>query len=362
MTMPLFACTPAVYTAAVTVGGTQNFQLAIDTASTTLALAAASCSDCSGVEPLYKPGADAQDEHEKASSVYGTGSWSGEVYQDVISVGVAPHDATDPAVAVYMPIVAIDSQSDFFGGITCDSTNGGFQGILGLGPLGAAVQGTTGYFDALVSHGMLPDVFALHLCDSGGTLWLGGYDPAAATGAPVYTPETSDIDSYFYAVDLEAIRLLGQRVPVATKTYRSSVVDAGSSVLLLPRTAFDQVAVTLAGAPEFKEVFGDAGRAFFDSDECGAFSYSKADLDAKLPPMTLELGTDPAVLLQAAPTESYLVPHEGAWCSALDVFDPNFDAPFAADLGTPVLRSGVIVFDRARKRIGIAPHAPCPGG
>jgi hypothetical protein len=361
MTMPLFSCTPAVYTAAVTIGGTQAFQLAVDTASTTLAVAAASCSNCPGVEPLYKPGADARDEHENAASMYGTGSWSGEIYRDLISADVAPHDATDPAMAVQMAIVAIESQSEFFRGISCDSTNGAFEGILGLGPLGAAVQGTTGYFDSLVSQGMVPDVFALQLCDSGGTLWLGGYDPAAATGPPVYTPETSDIDSYYYSVDLEAIRLLGQRVPVATKSYPSSVVDTGASVLLLPRTAYDQVTAAIAGAPEFKDVFGDVGKAWFDDLGCGATSYSKADLDAKLPPMTLELGTDPAVLLQAAPTESYLVPYEGAWCAAMAVFDPSADVPFAADLGTPVLRSGVFVFDRARKRIGIAPHAPCPG-
>jgi hypothetical protein len=360
VTIPLSSCTPALYTAAVTIDRTQSFQLAVDTGSTTLAVAAATCSDCSGVEPLYTPGASAVNEHEMASSAYGTGSWSGQIYQDVIAVGAAPDARTDPVMAVPMPIVAIDSQSDFFMGLTCDSSNGGFQGILGLGPNGAAVQGTTGYFDVLVSHGMVPDVFALELCDQSGTLWLGGYDPAATTGPLVYTPELSSLDSYYYAIDLEAVRVAGQRVPVATKTYPTSVVDAGSSVFLLARTAFDQVTSALAADAGFTEAFGGVDEAWFENGGCGAPSSSKADLDAKLPPMTLELGTDPAVLLQVAPTESYLVPYDGEWCSAMDVFDPNFEVPIAADVGTPVMRSRVVVFDRAHKRVGFAPHVPCP--
>jgi hypothetical protein len=360
VTIPLFSCSPAVYTAAVTIGDTQNFQLAIDTGSTTLAVAAASCSDCSGVEPLYTPGAGAQDEHAMASSTYATGSWSGEIYQDVISVAAAPHVRTGPQTAVPMPIVAIDTQSDFFVSAACDSTNGGFEGILGLGPLGAADQGTTGYFDALVSHGIVPDVFALRLCDQGGTLWFGGYDPSATTGPPVYTPEVSNLDSYYYSVDLEAIRVLGQRVAVATRIFPNSVVDAGSSVFLLARTAYDHVTAAITAAPEFTGVFGQVDKSWLDNNGCGAVSYSKADLDAKLPPMTMELGTNPAVLVKAAPTESYLLPYDGGWCWGLAAFDPSFDVPFAADIGTPIMRSSVIVFDRAHKRVGFAPHAPCP--
>ena len=34
--------------------------------------------------------------------------------------------------------------------------------------------------------------------------------------------------------------------------------------------------------------------------------------------------------------------------------------PLASILGAPVLRSNVVIFDRAKKRIGFAPHAPCP--
>lgn len=360
VTIPLSSCAPALYTASVTIGGTQDFQLAVDTGSTTLAVAAASCSDCSGVEPLYTPGAGAQDEHEDASSVYETGTWSGEIYRDLIALGAAAEAKTDPPTAVPMPIVAIDTQSGFFVSAMCDSTSGSFQGILGLGPLGAAVQGTTGYLDALVARGMVPDVFALQLCEQSGTLWLGGYDPAATTGSPVYTPEVSNLDSLYYAIDLEAIRVLGQRVPVATKTYRDSVVDAGSSVFVLARTTYDQVTGAIAGAPAFTQVFGNVGQDWFAGGECAPLPESKAELDATLPPLTLEMGTDPAVLVQVAPTESYLVAYDGQWCPGLDVVDPSNDVPIAAILGTPVLRSSVVVFDRASKRIGFAPHAPCP--
>jgi len=29
-------------------------------------------------------------------------------------------------------------------------------------------------------------------------------------------------------------------------------------------------------------------------------------------------------------------------------------------MGSPVLRSNVVIFDRANKQIGFAPHTPCP--
>jgi hypothetical protein len=76
--------------------------------------------------------------------------------------------------------------------------------------------------------------------------------------------------------------------------------------------------------------------------------------------LTLAFGDDESVTVQAVATESYLVPYQGYWCPALYGMDQGHDFPFAAILGSPVLRSRVVVFDRANRRVGFAPHAPCP--
>jgi hypothetical protein len=41
-------------------------------------------------------------------------------------------------------------------------------------------------------------------------------------------------------------------------------------------------------------------------------------------------------------------------------FDQGQDAPVAAIMGAPILRSNVLIFDRAQKRLGLAPHTACP--
>jgi hypothetical protein len=348
----LYSCVPSTYTAGITVGS-QSFQLTIDTGSTTLGVASTSCTNCS-VNPEYTPGATAVDQHQQATSQYGTGSWSGEIFQDDVVAG------TEAAVPV--KLVAIDTQSQFFVPALCDSSGGSYQGILGLGPPGAALQGTAGYFDALVASQHVPDVFATQLCDTGGTLWLGGFDSSAMTAAPQYTPEISGIDSYYYAVHFTSISIGGTSTPVGTSQYPDSLVDTGTSVFIVPTSVFNAITSAVAASPNAASVFGGAGATstFFASpNNCQTLSKTKAQLDAALPPLTLVFGSNPSISVQAAPTESYLISYQGQWCPAIYAMDPSANFPVASIMGSPVLRSNVVVFDRANKQIGFAPHKPC---
>jgi hypothetical protein len=353
VTIPLSSCIPSTYTAAVTIGGSQAFQLAIDTGSTTLGVASAHCSSCSGVTPLYDPGSSAVDEGQQATSQYETGQWSGEVYEDSVAAG--------SEAATKLRLVAIDSQSKFFVPTQCDSTSGGYQGVLGLGPPAAALTGTDGYLDRLVAAGQVPNVFAMWLCDAGGTLWLGGWDPAATAAPPVYTPALSALHGFYYAVDLAAIAVGDTRVPVPTGQFTDSVIDAGSSAFVLPPSAFDAVTAAIAGSPGFVSAFGRTGASWFSRlDNCRDLSHTKAELDALLPPLELVFGDSPSTNVQAAATESYLLPYKGQWCPALYSLDPSRDFPVAAIIGSPALRSNVVIVDRANKQIGFAPHVGCP--
>jgi hypothetical protein len=282
-----------------------------------------------------------------------------------VSVGSTPSAPVD--------FVAIDTQSDFFTPAMCDSTSGGMQGILGLGPSAAAITGTDAFFDQFVATYHVPDVFATELCDTEGTLWLGGFDPTFTTAAPQYTPlADSFISQYYYAVNLASITVAGTSVPVGSDQYPDSVVDTGTSIFILPTTAFNAITTAIAATPAFQSLInsGDAGAPdggvsaaaswFSDPDNCVSLSSTKAELDAMLPPLTLVFGSSPSIQVQALPTESYLESYEGEWCPALYAMAPGPDFPLASIIGSPVLRSNIVIFDRANNRVGFAPHTACP--
>jgi hypothetical protein len=351
LAVPLSACVPSEYTAPTKIGATQSFNLAIDTGSTTLGVASSSCTNCD-VTPLYSPGSTATNENQKVDAEYGSGEWSGEVYLDSVTVG--------PEEAVPVKLGAIDSQMEFFTPASCTPQKG-VQGILGLGPAGAAEQGTNGYFDDLVSTAKVPNIFAVQLCDSSGTLWLGGYDPAATTAAPVYTPLSAELENYYYAVNLASITVNGTSIPVATTSEPYSIVDTGTSIFILPTPAYTSLTNAITADAGFQAAFGNSASTFFSGGpgNCLAVSKTKAELDAALPPLTLTFGTSAAVTVQAAPTESYLIQQENSWCSALYGLAAGSEGPIAGIMGSPVLRSNVVIFDRANKRIGFAPHTAC---
>jgi hypothetical protein len=352
--VPLSSCVPTVYTLPATIGGSQMFQLILDTGSTSLGVAATGCS-CGGVNPVYTPGSSAVDQKQMANSQFGTGSWTGEIYKDSVSAG--------SSLTAPVNLVAIGSQMNFFEPLMCDSKSGGMQGIMGFGPSAAAVQGTNGFFDQYVATNHVADVFATELCDTTGTLWLGGFDPAAMMGPVQYTPLAADVSSqFYYTVNLASITVDGGNVPVGSGAQLpDSVVDTGTSVFILNSTAYNALTAALQGNAMFQQLFG----AFFfpavnsQTPACKSLTQTKAQLDSMLPELTLNFGSSPGISVKAVATESYLFTYAGQWCSALFGADQNTLGPIAGIMGSPVLRSNVVVFDRAQKRIGFAPHAPC---
>jgi hypothetical protein len=344
-----------VYAADVAIGGAQTFRVVVDTGSTSLGIAGSGCASC-GVQPLYAPGTSAVDQKQTATSQFGSGSWSGEIYQDSV--------AMKPASPVPVKLVSITNQSNFFQqGSTCG--NAAYQGLLGMSQPAAAVKGTNGFFDQVVAGGGA-DIFATELCDDGGTLWLGGYDSAATTGAPQWVPYTSDLaSSLYYAVDLETITVGTTAVPFVTGSFKDSVVDTGTSVFLVGQTAYDALSAALSADAGFKQVFGANAADWFKLQQgnpaCADLTQTKAQLDAALPPITMTFGASPGITVKALATESYLMPYPGmGWCNAMIPQAQSATGfPLASIMGAPILRSNVTIFDRANKRIGFAPHAAC---
>jgi hypothetical protein len=332
--------------------GTQQFQFTVDTGSTTLGVASTMCSGC-GVSPEYTPGSTAVDQKMMGESQYGTGSWTGEIYKD--TVGLPPGPSTQ------LPFVAIDTQSMFFEPVQCDSKNGSMEGIIGFGPSASAIPGTIGFMDQLVASQKIPDIFAMKLCDTGGSLWLGGYDPSATTAAPQYTPfDPNAFQIGYYAVNFVSIGVNGMTIPVGSAEYPDSLVDTGTSIFALAQDAYTSLTNAIGADANFTKVFG--GAAFFaGNNPCAATTETKATLDAMMPALTLTLGSTSTITVQATATESYLFDAGGGeWCSAMQGFPQSENYPVGAVMGAPLLRSNVMIFDRSEMRLGFAPHTACP--
>ncbi len=373
----LYACAENVYSAPVTIEGDQTFELLVDTGSGALAVASSSCAECidGGAGAGYTPGSSAT-ALGATSCIYGSGSWKGEAYQDTVSMGGSP--------TAEVKLAAINTEKGFFGiPDECDfnSTDTGiFAGIIGFGPsgTGAAVPHTNVFFDDLVATGVA-NIFTTQLCDTGGTLWLGGYDSTAfkAGATPQYIPMlTGALAPFYYVVHLESVEVDGTTVTVPTGSYTSSVLDTGTSMLLIQATAFDAMATAIEADPAFKAVVtggaADAGSVtFFSRQDCMNATFqpacmapsstlTKAYLDANLPPVTFTLGTGPTVTLQAPATESYLMNLDGQWCQAACGATPSMlTFPMAGIIGSEVLKSTIVIFDRANKQFGFVPWETC---
>jgi hypothetical protein len=355
--IPLAACGP-MYTATVTLGGSQSFVMITDTGSSTTAVAAAGCTACAsdGITPLYQPGPSAVDRQRTASSSYLSTpptNWSGEVYGDTVGLTGAP-------VAPTVDLAAITAESNFFAMLPCSTQP--FQGILGLGPSDLLVAGTNSYLDRVVAEAGTPDVFATRLCPSAGTLWIGGYDPAVLTAPVQFTPmNPSGSGSHYYSLTVAEVQVGGASLGLPSSAYGPGFVDSGSTAFFLTSQVFSAVTAALNGSTPFRDVFGDAA-AFFDMNSYGCVSvaHSQAELDSQLPTLTVTLGTDAPIAVESAATESYLMAiDDGAggvlYCPGILEAPAGFDL---FDLGAPILRGKVTVYDRELQRIGFGP-APC---
>jgi hypothetical protein len=361
--LPLTGCAVSSYTAPVSLGDGQIYQLTLDSGSGTTAVAAAACGNCNDASPRYTPGPGATATGQQTSALYGGGQgWRGPVYTDVVSLGhgVAP---------VRMNIAAITAQTlqradaqPFLAPSRCSGAPiaNSQQGIFGLGGPNAGAPNTDAYVASMV--GATAGVFAVQMCDTDGRAWFGGYDPASLDGAPVYTPLVDARD--YYVVEVIDVRLDGVTAALSASDFGLTLVDTGTSITLLPGRAFDALSEIIETDPVFQHTFG---QGFFTGGSClGAPpDMDAAALDAALPRLTVVLPGkgNPEVTLDLPATESYLTPTRApggkvVYCPALA---PSTAATRGATtiLGSSLLHSHVTIFDRPGKQVGFAPQRAC---
>lgn len=360
--LTLTGCSIAEYTAPVRIGGT-SFDLLLDTGSSTTAVAAGACANCTNISPRYQA-TNGVDQHAVTSAGYIDGSgWYAAIYADTVQAG--RNGTSGYGDAATMRIASITRQVNFFTGTHCGTSAdvNAYQGIWGLGPDGGLRPGTDPFTGALAAtRSMAYDAFSLQLCDVGGRMWLGGYNPAAGDGAIIFTPmlNATNGDGNHYAISLEDMRVGRQSLGVSSYTFGPTMVDSGTSATYLPQAAYTALKQQLAAEPNVLRVLD--GHTFDADEPSERYSYpsptgaSPTQIDAALPWLTIVVpsgGTAPSHTLNLPPTKSYLT----AWRRNESVnaeYLYSFTA-FPADLtilGSSMLKAHIVVFDRAGGRIG----------
>jgi hypothetical protein len=340
----------AAYLARVTVG-VQTFELIADTGSSKLVVAGSSCTDC-GVMGRYVPGATARDVGKSDFGEYGAGSFDGEYFDDTVRVG--------DAQAVPVTLVSMTDQDNLIGdhATVCPGSDS-FQGILGLAP---PSQGERDYFYQLVALGGTPNVLSVGLCNAGGTLWLGGYDPAATTGPVQFTAMN---ERGYDAVNLTGMAFGETKLDLPSAAFGEAVLDTGTPALWFPSKPRDALMNAIESDPAFRRIFG--GIAQFVGG-CTTKDIAPSDVDSALPPLTLVFEGNPPAVVVARATSSYLtadtVGGTTSYCLAVSATSTDasgsgstlLDPSALTILGAAFMRSSVVVYDHRSHRMGFAPH------
>lgn len=347
----LTGCPQEGYVGTFSMGGAP-VSLVIDTGSSDIGVAGASCSGCD-VSPVYTPSPSAQDLGSRVSITYASGDgWSGEAWRDSFGAGslVAP-----------TRFAVIDTQLDgFFSTFGCGfgTKPFSFQGIAGFGPAGLADTHVDDPVSAFHAVGM-PDVFAFALCDFSGKLSLGGY---GAEAIPKRTPLIAA--DPFYEVSVSDLGVGDTMLGFTASAIGDMTIDTDTTELELPQSVYDAVKSAVVASNGFRTHVGDAG--WFDRGKCTrpleANAPTTAELDADLPTLTLRMqgaaGTTVDVTFTA--TQSYIEPVK----TDRTFYCPEMEATLGGNtvLGSAAMRRELVVIDRAAKQVGFAPYSNCADG
>jgi Eukaryotic aspartyl protease len=351
--LPLKSAAGIAYTLNVTVGGSQTFDVTLDTGSTTLGIAGASCSDCN-VSPLYNVDATAADQGSAVTSTYGIGTWTGEIYSDTVAA------TGDTLAPIKMNFVDIANQMDFFIG------DNYAQGIMGFGPPQLAYPDTDAYVTDRVTAGS-NGVFAVQMCHYTGTLWFGGADKTHEVSDEQYTAlEPVSDDQPYYLMQVQDASIGGTSLNLTGV----ALPDTGTTEMVLPPAAGSAFSAMMSSDSGYQSIF--VGQAFpvgGDASKCLTTTHTASEIDAALPKLTVtfnDLDGKPFTLSLSA-TESYLIEtgfQSGVeWCINVGSGDLGTldNQPFFI-LGDGFLRSFISVYDPVNSKIGFAPEQACDDG
>ncbi|KAH8689322.1 aspartic protease [Talaromyces proteolyticus] len=311
----------AQYFTNITIGTPpQSFNVVLDTGSSNLWVPARSCTSAaclvhsrydSSASTTYKKNGTA------FNIVYGSGSLSGFVSQDVVSIGDITIAGQDFAEATSEPGIAF--------------VFGQFDGILGLAYDSISVDQIVPPFYNMISQGLVDEpVFAFYLSDTdaGSEVVFGGIDHDHYEGGISYLPL---INETYWEVGIESI-ILGSDV-TKLDNY-GAVIDTGTSLIAMPSdlaAAFNQK----IGATQLLST--------------GEYTINCANRNS-LPDLTFNLG---GINFTLSPTE-YILDNAGECISVIEGVNLPASIGNIIILGDAFIRSYYSIFDLGNSRVGLA--------
>ncbi|XP_036435232.1 pepsin A-like [Colossoma macropomum] len=217
------------YYGAISIGTPpQSFQVIFDSGSSNLWVPSVYCSSeaCQNHNKFNPSDSSTfQNANEALSIQYGTGSMTGYLGYDTVTVG---------GISIQNQIFGLsETEAPFMASMAAD-------GILGLAYQSIASDGATPVFDNMVSQGLVSeDVFSVYLSsneEEGSVVLFGEIDSSYYTGDIYWIPLSSET---YYQITMDSVTINGQTV--ACSGGCQAIIDTGTSMIVGPTTDISNI-------------------------------------------------------------------------------------------------------------------------
>ncbi|UNI17813.1 Saccharopepsin [Purpureocillium takamizusanense] len=310
----------AQYFSEISIGNPpQSFKVVLDTGSSNLWVPSQSCNSIACFLHSTYDSSTSSTYKKNGSSFeiqYGSGSLSGFVSNDDVSIGDLKIKSQDFAEATNEPGLAF--------------AFGRFDGILGLGYDTISVNHIVPPFYKMINQGLLDEpVFAFYLGDSdeGSEAVFGGVDDSHYTGKIEYIPLRRKA---YWEVDLDSIAY-GDEVAELEDT--GVILDTGTSLNVIPSSLAELLNAEMGAKKGFN------GQYTIDCSK-----------KSSLPDITFSLSGSNYSL----PASDYILEVSGSCISTFQGMDIPAPAGPLAILGDAFLRRYYSVYDLGKNAVGLA--------
>ncbi|KAG5984240.1 saccharopepsin [Claviceps digitariae] len=310
----------AQYFSEITIGTPpQTFKVVLDTGSSNLWVPSQSCTSIACFLHSTYDSSSSSTYKQNGSSFeiqYGSGSLSGFVSNDVMSIGDLKIEKQDFAEATKEPGLAF--------------AFGRFDGILGLGYDTISVNGMVPPFYNMMNQKLLDEpVFAFYLGsgEEGSEATFGGIDSSRYEGKIEYIPLRRKA---YWEVDIDSIAL-GDEVAELEKT--GAILDTGTSLNVLPSSLAELLNAQIGAKKGFNGQY---------TIDCGKVT--------SLPDITFNLAGSNYSL----PASDYILKLQDTCVSTFQGMDIPEPAGPLVILGDAFLRRYYSVYDHGKHAVGLA--------
>ncbi|XP_078416433.1 beta-secretase 2 [Cetorhinus maximus] len=330
----------------------QKMNILVDTGSSNFAVAGAPYGN---MKTYFEP--ELSSTYKSSDQVvtvrYTQGSWVGNLGTDVITIPKGPNGTVTINIATIL-----QSEDFFLPGIN-------WQGILGLAyrMLAKPSSSVEPFFDSLVKHVGISDVFSLQMCGAGlsligeeqaspagGSLVMGGIEPSLYKGDIWYTPIKRE---WYYQIEVLKLEVGGQNLNLDCTEYNTdkAIVDSGTTLLRLPMNVFVAVIAAIKQTSKVKE-FADG---FWSGSQLACWTQGATPW-SYFPKISIYLrgeNSTQSFRITILP-QLYIQPMADIGAQMECYRFGISSSSNGLVLGATVMEGFYVIFDRAQKRVGFS--------